>query len=211
MENLAAWSHSMPNIVPSGVFPGYVENWDDYFQWIAEAVAIKSKDPKCKVGAVIVSEDKLILSTGFNGLARRVFDDEDILENAEEKIKIICHAEANAIYNAARLGVSISGASIYVTKFPCLACCNAIVQAGIGRIHTHDSRFWDDDPLDSDHRRKRVILKQSGIKVDAPFHSEFVPLHPISLKQPKIEPGRTTSTPLFPEVQDKPEDRQESA
>jgi dCMP deaminase len=91
------------------------------------------------------------------------------LADAEEKLKVICHAEANAIYNAARIGVALRGASIFVTKFPCLSCCNAIIQAGIARIYTHDKKYWNDDPLDGDNRHKRVVLKQSGIRIDAPF------------------------------------------
>src|ERR1700742_4258491 len=84
--------------------PAHVDNWTDYFLNIAKTVSIKSKDPKCPVGAVIVSEDNLILSTGFNGLARGVHDDEQTLFDADEKLRIICHAEHNAIINAARMG-----------------------------------------------------------------------------------------------------------
>jgi len=47
--------------------PLRVDTWDDYFLNIAKVVSIKSKDPRCPVGAVIVSEDNIILSTGFNG------------------------------------------------------------------------------------------------------------------------------------------------
>jgi deoxycytidylate deaminase len=79
-----------------------------------------------------------------------------------------------------------------VTKFPCLACCNAIIQAGIARIYTHDNRFWDDDPLDSDHRHKRAVLKQARIRVDAPFHPDYVPSQPIALKAPRKGPAKST-------------------
>lgn len=171
-----------------GVFPEYIEDWDEYFLWLAEAVARKSKDPRCRVGAVIVSADNILLSTGFNGLARKIHDDEALLSDASEKLKVICHAEANAIFNAARTGVKVEGASIYVTKFPCLNCCNAIIQAGISRIHTHDNRFWDDDPLDRDHRHKRAVLRQSGLRVEAPFHPEYMPHAPISVKLPRKAP-----------------------
>jgi dCMP deaminase len=122
--------------------PERVDSWDEYFLWIAWAVSVKSKDPKCPVGAVIVSPERVVLSTGFNGLARGVFDDPRLLAKASEKIKIICHAEQNAIVNAARVGAALNKASIFVTKFPCLACCNAIVQAGITRIYTHDDCYW---------------------------------------------------------------------
>lgn len=60
------------------------------------AASIKSKDPRCQVGAVIVSPKNVILSTGFNGLARCLHDNHDILENPDEKLKVICHAENNA-------------------------------------------------------------------------------------------------------------------
>jgi dCMP deaminase len=156
--------------------PLRVDTWEDYFLNIAKVVSIKSKDPRCPVGAVIVSEDNIILSTGFNGLARGVHDDEAILADAHEKINVICHAENNAISNAARVGGRpLQGTTIYVTKFPCLACCNNIVQAGIKRIITHDDAFWDDDPADKDHSRKKRVLHEAHIVVNAPFHAAFKP------------------------------------
>jgi dCMP deaminase len=169
--------------------PVHVDNWDEYFLYIAKTVSIKSKDPKCPVGAVIVSKDHILLSTGFNGLARGVYDDEKTLENADEKLKVICHAEDNAILNAARIGARLEGAAIYVTKFPCLACCNAIIQAGIKRLYTHDNEFWDDDLVDKDHTRKKKILHQAGIEVIAPYHAAFLPAAPIRGEKRKKKPG----------------------
>jgi len=149
-----------------------IDSWDEYNLAIAATVSRKSKDPRCRVGAVIV-RDHLVLSTGFNGLARDVHDDPELLNNVSEKLKVICHAEQNAIYNAARLGIGLHGATIYVTKFPCLKCCNAVIQAGITRIYTHDEKFWDDDPDDENHSRKKSLLRQSGIKVEAPYHHDY--------------------------------------
>ncbi len=154
----------------------HIEEWDDYFLEIAITVARKSKDPKCPVGAVIVSPDRLVLATGFNGLARGVFDSDELLTNTSEKLKWICHAEINAIFNAVRTGVSVVGCTIYVNKFPCFACCNATAQAGIKRVCTFDHRYWDDDPADADHSRKRDLLKQAGVIVHAPLHPDFIPL-----------------------------------
>lgn len=158
----------------------YIEEWDEYFLGIAVLVARKSKDPKCQVGAVVASSDKLVLSTGFNGLARGVYDVDDVLKADDEKLKRICHAEFNAIVNAARSGVALKGATIYVTKFPCLSCCNAIVQAGIKRIYTHDHKYWDKDWADLDHTRKPILLKQGGVTVVAPFHPKLNPAHPLT-------------------------------
>jgi dCMP deaminase len=178
--------------------PVRVETWDEYFLNIAKVVSIKSKDPRCSVGAVIVSEDNLVLTTGFNGMARGVHDDEGILADAVEKINVICHAESNAISNAARVGGRpLQGATIYVTKFPCLACCNNIIQAGIKRIVTHDEAFWDDDPADKDHSRKKRILREAHIAVDAPFHPAFKPAEQIVVpkRRPRKKAQGSVTTP----------------
>lgn len=150
----------------------YIDSWDEYFLALAVTVARKSKDPKCRVGAVIV-QDRLVVSTGFNGLARNVFDDPSVLDKADKKLKVICHAEQNAIWNAARYGLKLKDATIFVTKFPCLRCCNAIIQTGIQRIYTHDGKYWDDDPDDGKHEFKQSMLRQAGLSVDAPFHPDY--------------------------------------
>lgn len=99
----------------------------------------------------------------------------------------MCHAEFNAIMNAARHGTALAGTKIYVTKFPCFACCNAIIQAGIKEVYTHDTRFWDDDPIDPDHTRKQAALSQAGIRVQAPYHPTYNP------KPSGREPKKPTS------------------
>jgi dCMP deaminase len=176
--------------------PIHVDSWDEYFLNLAKAVSIKSKDPKCPVGAVIVSEEKIVLSTGFNGLPRGVYDDEQTLLNADEKLRVICHAEHNAILNAVHIGVRLKGATIYVTKFPCLACCIAMIQAGVKRIYTHDNCFWDDDPADKDHSRKKRVLHEAHVQVDAPFHPAFNPTEQITV--PKKKPAKAPGVPPAP-------------
>jgi dCMP deaminase len=188
--------------LPRISIPSEVDNWDEYFLHIARAVSIKSKDPKCPVGAVIVTKENIILSTGFNGLARGVHDNDETLLDPAEKLKVICHAENNAIINAARVGGRpLEGATIYVTKFPCLACCNAIVQAGIDRIYTHDDRFWDDDPADQDHSRKMRVIRESRLDVDAPYLSAFNPTERITV--PKKPSARDTGLPAIVKVASK--------
>jgi dCMP deaminase len=143
--------------------------WDKYFYEIAEAVASRSRD-NCKVGAVIVRDDgKIILSTGYNGLHREVLDHTDRIAGDKEKLRWACHAETNAIFNAARIGITIEKATIYVTKFPCVWCASAIVQTGIRRIYTLDSGPWKNDPLDDgEGGRSRIILQEAGIKIHTP-------------------------------------------
>src|SRR5262245_29713396 len=104
---------------------------------MAEVAKKRSKDPKSQVGAVIVSQERVVLATGYNGPARGVLDlSERILSDKTEKLRWMCHAEANAIFNATRSGTVLTGSMMYVTKFPCVGCAGAIVQAGLRRIYT---------------------------------------------------------------------------
>lgn len=172
---------------PTISIPTHVESFEEYFQWMATAASIKSKDPKCPVGAVIVSDDNVLLSTGFNGFVRGMHDDQQSLDDPKEKLRFVCHAEQNAILNAARIGArALQGSTIYVTKFPCLSCCLEIVQAGIKKIYTHDDSFWNDDPEDADHTRKRRVLHEAKIEVIAPYHPAFLPPRIITPKKPPV-------------------------
>ena len=74
---------------------------------LAHHLATWSIEKGRRVGTVIVGPDNEVRSTGFNGLPRGVRDD---LEERHSRItgaKYIwsCHAEQNAIFNAARIGV----------------------------------------------------------------------------------------------------------
>jgi len=109
-------------------------DWDTYFMNIARAVATRSTCPRKAVGAVIVRE-RTILSTGYNGSVRGMPHCTEAgcdLENGHCVATV--HAEANAIIQAARNGVGINGADIYVTASPCWYCFKLIVNSGITRI-----------------------------------------------------------------------------
>ena len=106
-------------------------SWDKYFLNLAKYVSTKSKDNSTKCGAIIVGEDHEILSTGYNGFCRNIDDNVESRYKRPEKYYWFEHAERNAIYNAARIGVSIKGAHIYVTGPPCHDCGRAIIQSGI--------------------------------------------------------------------------------
>ena len=133
------------------------------------------------MGTVVTSTDHVVVSTGFNGFPRGDLDRSELLDDAHEKLNWMCHAEANAIFNAARRGTSLVNCALFTTKFPCLSCCRAIIQAGINKICTHDDSYWDDDPEDRDddshklaqHDRKRTLLRTSAIRVVAPFHRDW--------------------------------------
>lgn len=108
--------------------------WDAYFMNIAREVATRSTCARKHVGAVIV-RDKTILSTGYNGSIRGLphCDDDDHMMEDGHCVRTI-HAEANAIIQAAKNGVAIDGAAIYVTASPCWQCFKAICNSGLRRI-----------------------------------------------------------------------------
>ena len=111
-------------------------SWDEYFMRVTYLTTDKSKDPSSKVGAILVADNN-VFSTGFNGFPRGIQDTNKRLENRELKYKYVCHAEANAIYNAARMGRPTLGATMYTIGMPCTECAKAIIQAGVKQIIIH--------------------------------------------------------------------------
>ncbi|HSO36884.1 MAG TPA: dCMP deaminase family protein [Labilithrix sp.] len=109
-------------------------SWDEYFMNIANEVATRSTCDRKHVGSVIV-RDKSILATGYNGSVRGLghCDDEGHLMEDGHCVRTV-HAEANAIVQAARNGMRIEGAGIYVTASPCWGCFRLIANAGLVRI-----------------------------------------------------------------------------
>jgi dCMP deaminase len=102
---------------------------------IARQAASRSTCDRKFVGAVIV-RDRTILSTGYNGSIRGMPHCDEVghdLENGHCVATI--HAEANAILQAAKNGVNISGSELYTTASPCWNCFKLIANAGIRRIY----------------------------------------------------------------------------
>lgn len=111
-------------------------NWINYFFDICDVIAKKSKDTSTKVGAVITNTGNSIISTGYNGFPIGV--DDSIKERYERPQKYMwtAHAEENAICFAARNGVSLNGAVLYVNRLiPCARCTRLIIQSGIKKIY----------------------------------------------------------------------------
>ena len=122
-------------------------SWDEYFMNIATQVATRATCDRKHVGAVIV-RDRTILSTGYNGSIRSMphCDEVGHMMEAGHCVRTI-HAEANAIIQAAKNGVAIEGADIYITASPCWQCFKMIANAGIERIifgeFYRDERIYD--------------------------------------------------------------------
>ena len=109
-------------------------SWDEYFMGIARQAATRSTCMRKHVGAVIV-RDRTVLSTGYNGSIRGLPHCDDVGCVMEDGHCITTvHAEANAILQAAKNGVSVDGAEIYTTASPCWNCFKLIANAGIRRI-----------------------------------------------------------------------------
>ncbi len=131
-------------------------DWDDYFLDIAFAVAERSTCDRAHVGAVLVS-DRRILTTGYNGAPSGLphCDEVGHLLVDGHCVRTL-HAEQNAIIQAALHGVSIGGSTAYVTHQPCLTCAKMLINAGIRRVV-----FAGNYP--DDHGRR--FLQQAGVEL----------------------------------------------
>jgi len=106
---------------------------------VAIETAKLSKDPSTKVGAVIMSKSGTLLSTGYNGFPRGMSDSPERYLDKEYKYRHVIHAEANAILNCVREGVSTIDSVLIVTHPPCVTCACKIKQAGISWVIYNNS------------------------------------------------------------------------
>ena len=149
------------------------KDWDFRFLELAASISKWSKDPSTKVGAVIVSSDKKIVTLGYNGFPRNVRDDHR-LETREIKYDLIVHAEANAIIHARE---SLWDCTIYTMPFmPCSKCAGLIIQAGIKRVVSIDA---DNARWNGNFRLSKAILTEARLDVTLYPKEEFASwLHP---------------------------------
>jgi len=118
-----------------------MKDWNAWFMEGVYWVASKSKDPKTKIGAIIV-KDKRIVSTGYNGIPIGVNDAIEARNQRPDKYKWYEHGERNAIYAAAKFGISTEGATLYTNALPCADCARGIIQSGITNVYVHQ-KFGD--------------------------------------------------------------------
>jgi len=109
--------------------------WDIRYLQLAQEVASWSKDPSTQIGAIAVGNKGQVLSQGYNGFPRGIIDKDEYYLDRETKYKYVVHAEMNVIYNATYNGVSLDGATLYVTGLPvCSDCAKGVIQVGIQRV-----------------------------------------------------------------------------
>lgn len=110
--------------------------WKTKYLDLAQHISEWSKDPSSKIGAVTVTDDGRVLTQGYNGFPRGIEDTEERLNDRSKKYPLIVHAEMNCIYNAANIGVSLKGSTLYVYGLPvCGPCSLGIVQSGIKAVY----------------------------------------------------------------------------
>lgn len=144
-----------------------MNKWDKRFADMADLVGSWSscyQDGR-QVGAVIVKDNR-ILATGYNGAPSGVTSCKDKGECLRKKLNIpsgtrqetcyAVHAEQNAICQAAKMGISVKGATIYVTHQPCTICTKMIINSGINRViykHGYPDEF------------SVTLLKEAGVEL----------------------------------------------
>ena len=111
-------------------------DWNEWFMRGVYWASTKSKDRKTKIAALIVKDNRII-STGFNGIPSGVNDDVDERNERPLKYSFYSHGESNAIYNAARNGISVNNSILYTNALPCVECCKSIIQSGIVKVFIH--------------------------------------------------------------------------
>lgn len=148
--------------------------WDNHFLGLALSHARMSKDPNTKVGSVIVGPDRELISAGFNGFPRGIEDSEARLNDRETKLKLVVHAEMNAILAAARNGIRLKGCTLYLAATkeatglvwggpPCTRCTVEIIQAGITEIVSHPFKNVP-SKWKADVELSRKLIKEAGLK-----------------------------------------------
>ncbi|MDD4832940.1 MAG: dCMP deaminase family protein [Clostridia bacterium] len=122
-----------------------MNKWDKRFMQMAELVGSWSScfQQNRHVGAIVV-KDKRILTTGYNGAPSGIITcvergecirrKENIPSGTRQEYCYAVHAEQNAIIQAARLGVSLNGATMYCTHQPCVICARMIINSGITKL-----------------------------------------------------------------------------
>ena len=140
-------------------------SWDETWIEICKVISKRSKDPKRKIGALIVNDDHKIVSLGYNGMPNVMegLKNDEVYPWGKKDLKIentkypyVVHAELNAILNANQ---SVKGCTLYVTYNCCNECCKAIVQSGIKRVVYINKKDKDI------YNIGRKILKNAGIEV----------------------------------------------
>jgi dCMP deaminase len=134
-----------------------MSKWSQRFLDLAEHIAEWSHDPRTKVGAVIVDEQKRVVSMGYNGFPRGVNDSDERYNDRSTKHLFVCHAERNALDNAPH---SVQGCTMYVPLLPCNECAKSIIQNGISKVITYKPQR---DGTGFNWDITRIMFQEAGV------------------------------------------------
>ncbi|TDL82231.1 ComE operon protein 2 [Peribacillus frigoritolerans] len=133
-------------------------SWNQYFMAQSHLLALRSTCTRLAVGATIV-RDKRIIAGGYNGsIAGGVHCIDEGCYVIDNHCVRTIHAEMNALLQCAKFGVPTAGAEIYVTHFPCLQCCKALIQSGIKKVYFAESY--------KNHPYAAELFEQAGVHVE---------------------------------------------
>lgn len=144
-----------------------MDKWHQRFMDLAETVAGWSScfQESRHVGAIIV-KDKRILTTGYNGASSGIEScaergeclrrKRNIASGTMQEVCYAVHAEQNAIIQAAKLGISLEGSTMYVTHQPCVICTRMIINSGVKTV-IYKNGYPDDFALE--------LFSQSDVKL----------------------------------------------
>nr|NQU89883.1 cell division protein DedD [Bacteroidota bacterium] len=117
--------------------------WDEYFMELANSAAKRATCDRGRSGCIIV-RNKQVLVTGYVGSPMGLPHCDDVghllkkVTHEDGKVTQHCvrtvHAEQNAICQAARLGISLEGGTLYCRMTPCRTCAMLIINCGISRV-----------------------------------------------------------------------------
>lgn len=141
-------------------------DWDKRFLELAEHIATWTKDRSRGVGAVIVNDDKRVVSFGYNGFPSGVDDDVDARHERPAKYDWTVHAEENAITNAARIGVATKDCTMYLNLFPCARCAGNVINAGIKRVVINREPNYEDEKYGHEFRIAKEKLIEADVVIE---------------------------------------------
>lgn len=133
-------------------------SWDQYFMAAAVLISMRSACDRLHVGCLVVSSGEhpnRIIAAGYNGFLPGTPHCSCVRDGHEQAT---VHAEQNAVADAAKRGVSLMGATVYITHFPCINCAKILAAAGVGSVkYLHD--YHNDELV-------RPLLETAGISIE---------------------------------------------
>ena len=123
-----------------------------------------SNDPDTQVGCVLTDENfEIKIQSCNHSNSYNIVDVEKLKRPL--KYKYIEHAERNAIYFAAKLGIKTNNFKMFLSKlFPCCDCARAIVESGIGELYCYEPD-WNEEKYKEEFRISREILEENNVRI----------------------------------------------